>query len=369
MSRQPGNTQWEAEDPSSLAGKWYNDLLQQPPSPHSQQPTNHSQTDQDTDSDNESTSPDPAITDLQLTTTFHLFPLLPKDIRLLIYHLHHPHPQNVLLSFPQNPHARARTPNWDKQWIFPSLPLSHFSSLLICRESRDFFLSHYLLIFSSFPSNEEKIRQGRKPGWYFSPREDSLCFGDGIRGLRWFVASFPEEEVWERVRWIDVDVDLCAFHKQESVHLDYFSNEAGCDLVLGRMKELRVVSLRVLVVREGQWMKRKNGYWRPWENSGIMLREWLKGLRKEGGRGVRLAMQYVWVEGKDPEAGHAVAGHVASKEGHDAFLKRYPGKIEEGVRRRWVEMEIFLQDGGIKTQTVYNTEKEIFCRNLEIGLD
>jgi hypothetical protein len=127
------------------------------------------------------------------------------------------------------------------------------------------------------------------------------------------------------------------------------------------MKELRVVSLRVLVVREGQWMKRKNGYWRPWENSGIMLREWLKGLRKKGGRGVRLAMQYVWVGGKDREAGHAIAGH-------EAFLKRYPGKIEEGVRRQWVDMGIFLQDGGNKTQTLYNTEKEIFCRDLEIKL-
>jgi hypothetical protein len=183
------------------------------------------------------------------------------------------------------------------------------------------------------------------------------------------VVSFPEETVWERVRWIDVDVDPRAFHKQESVRLDYFSNEAGCDLELGRMKELRVVSLRVLVVREGQWMKRKNGHWRPWENSGIMLREWLKGLRKEGGRGVRLAMQYVWVEEKDPEAGHAITGHVASKEGHGAFLKKYPGKIEEGVRRRWVEIGIFLQDGGNKMQAVYNTEKEIFCRNLEIKLD
>jgi hypothetical protein len=34
-----------------------------------------------------------------------------------------------------------------------------------------------------------------------------------------------------------------------------------------------------------------------------------------------------------------------------------------------VEMGIFLQDGGNKIQTVYNTEKEIFCRNLEIKLD
>jgi hypothetical protein len=183
------------------------------------------------------------------------------------------------------------------------------------------------------------------------------------------VVSFPEEKVWERVRCIDVDVNLNTFHKQGSVRLDYFSREAGCDLALGRMKELRVVSLRVLVVRKRQWMKRKNGYWRPWENSGIMLREWLKGLRKEGGRGVRLAMQHIWVEGNYPDAGHAVAGHVASKEGHEAFLKGYPGKIEEGVGRRWVEMGIFLQDGGNKIQTVYNTEKEIFCRNLEIKLD
>jgi hypothetical protein len=167
MSRGSGHTQWEAEDPPSLAGKWYHDLLQQPPKPHSQQPTNHPQTHQDSDSDNESISPDPATTDLQLNlipTTFHLFPLLPKDIRLVIYHLLHPPPRNVLLSFPQNPQTRARTPDWAKQWIFPSLPLSHFSSLLICRESRDFFLSHYLVIFSSFPSNEEKISRGRKPG-------------------------------------------------------------------------------------------------------------------------------------------------------------------------------------------------------------
>jgi hypothetical protein len=71
-------------------------------------------------------------------------------------------------------------------------------------------------------------------------------------------------------------------------------------------------------------------------------------LRKEGGRGVRLAMQYAWVEGKDPVAGHAVAGHVGSKEGHEAFLKKHPGKIKEGVRRRWVEMGIFLQDGRIR---------------------
>lgn len=148
------------------------------------------------------------------------------------------------------------------------------------------------------------------------------------------MVSFPEEKVWERVRWIDVDVNLHSYHKQESVRLDYFSREAGCDLVLGRMKELRVVSLRVLVVRERQWMKRKNRYWRPWENSGIMLREWLKGLRKEGGRGVRLAMQHIWVKGNYPDAGHAVAGHVASKEGHEAFLERHPGKIEEGVRSR-----------------------------------
>jgi hypothetical protein len=25
------------------------------------------------------------------------------------------------------------------------------------------------------------MKEGRKPGWYFSPGKDSLCFGDGMR--------------------------------------------------------------------------------------------------------------------------------------------------------------------------------------------
>jgi hypothetical protein len=60
------------------------------------------------------------------------------------------------------------------------------------------------------------MKKGREAGWYFNPRKDSLCFGDGVRGLRWFMSEFPDEDVWGRVRYIDVDDDLRAFHTEKS---------------------------------------------------------------------------------------------------------------------------------------------------------
>jgi hypothetical protein len=119
-------------------------------------------------------------------------------------------------------------------------------------------------------------------------------------------------------------------------------------------------------------MKRRAGNWRPWENIGKMLREWLRGNGEEWSRGkglgreVELAMQYIWYE-KSGVPG-VLEIHDNSKEGHEAFLERHPGVVGEDVKSRWVEMGIFLEDGGNKAQSVYKTEKEIFCRNILVNL-
>jgi len=167
---------------------------------------------------------------------------------------------------------------------------------------------------------------------------------------------------------VDVDVDLNAFHTVQEVDTlgGYFAREENSKVVLERMRELRLVTLRVVVVRVDQWKNRTNGYWRPWENSGNMLREWLRG-RKEG-REVGLVMQYIWTEGLDSVGGFAVAAHVTSKLGHEAFLAKYPGVLADEVRSRWVEMGIFLQDGRNKTHPEYDTAKDIFCRSLVVSL-
>jgi hypothetical protein len=180
------------------------------------------------------------------------------------------------------------------------------------------------------------------------------------------MSEFREEDIWERVRYIDVDVDLRAFHIGKSVDPLYFSREDASASVLDKMKELRLVSMRVIVVRKDQWRKRRNGHWHPWENSGKMLKEWLSG--KRGARAVKLATQYIWCEGGVITNALALAAHNNSWEGHDAFLKRYPGVAGEDVKTRWREMEVFLEDGGNKTQAVYDTEKEIFCRSITIEL-
>jgi 2EXR family len=153
--------QYKAEDAFLFSSDWHNSLSTPAPTPF----TPRSKSD---------------VT----TATFPLFSLLPKDIRLEIWELCHPPPRNVVLAFPQEPTTRARWGDWDKRWVFAPLPISHFSTLLVNHESRDFFLSHYLRIFADFPSNEEKKREGRKAGWYFNLRKDSLCFGDGVRGFR-----------------------------------------------------------------------------------------------------------------------------------------------------------------------------------------
>jgi hypothetical protein len=146
----------------------------------------------------------------------------------------------------------------------------------------------------------------------------------------------------------------------------YFSREKASASVLDKMNELRLVSMCVIIVRKDQWRNRRTGYWHPWENSGKMLKEWLSG--KRGAKVVKLAMQYIWCEGGVITIAQALAAHNSSLEGHEAFLKRYPGVLGEDVKRRWEEMEVFLQDGGNKTQAVYDTEKEIFCRSIAIEL-
>ncbi|KAE9362754.1 hypothetical protein N431DRAFT_450218 [Stipitochalara longipes BDJ] len=354
---------FKAEEPFLFAGAWCHDLLQRPPVPFISSTT-------DTTKSKEHTNLSQKSQIKPILTTFHLFPTLPIDLRLEIWQLCHPPPRNVIISFPQNRRTRARTWDWDKQWIFPSLPYSQFVTLLINHESRDFFLSHYQLIFADFPSDEVKKKEGRKAGWYFNPKKDSLCFGDGVRGLRWFMTTFPEEAIWSRLRYMDVDVDRCAFHTQKSADqpMGYFARELGSTLVLAKMSELRLVTMRVLVVRPDQWRNRMNGYWRPWENTGEMLKQWLSG--RNDGRVVKLAMQYIWTEGFGTAAGTvAVGAHITSKQGHEAFLANYPGVLSDDVRRRWIEMGIFLQDGGNKTHQVYDTVKEIFCRNLVVNLN
>ena len=366
----------DAEEEYLFPGEWYHDLVERPVP----QLPNLSFTesdlvleleDEDTPQDTNDSlpgAPPPEVQKTHTLTSFPLFPTLPLDLRLEIWHHTHPPPRHVILSFPQNRRTRARTSDWNKQWIFPSLAYSQFISLLINHESRDFFFSQYLLIFSDFPSNESKKKEGRKAGWYFDPRKDSLCFGDGVRGLRWFMAEFPDEEVWRRVRFVDVDVDLNAFHKLKFADSPggYFALEENSKVVLRMMRELRLVTLRVVVVRIDQWRNRKNGYWRPWENSGMMVREWLRG-RNEG-RDVELVMQYIWTEGFGSEGTFVGGSHVTSKQGHEAFLSKYPGTLSDDVRRRWVEMGIFLHDGRNKMHPEYNTEKDIFCRNLVVSL-
>jgi hypothetical protein len=84
---------------------------------------------------------------------------------------------------------------------------------------------------------------------------DSLYFGDRVRGLRWFIGNFPEDEVsqvWSRLRYVNVDVDLRAPHTNKSVNLAYFSREENATLCLGKMKELGLVKIRVIVLKENQ---------------------------------------------------------------------------------------------------------------------
>jgi hypothetical protein len=102
------------------------------------------------------------------------------------------------------------------------------------------------------------------------------------------------------------------------------------------MNELRLVSMCVIIVRKDQWRNRRTGYWK----------EWLSG--KRGAKAVKLAMQYIWCEGGVITIALALAAHNSSLEGHEAFLKRYTGVLGEDVKRRWEEMEVFLQDGGEK---------------------
>lgn len=92
----------------------------------------------------------------------------------------------------------------------------------------------------------------------------------------------------------------------------------------------------------------------------------VEGMGKGPGREVKLAMPYIWYE----KTGvlDVLAVHDSSKKGHEAFLARHPAVVEKDVRRRWMEMGIFLKDGGNKAQAVYKTEKEIFCRNLLVKL-
>ncbi|PMD38750.1 hypothetical protein L207DRAFT_513241 [Hyaloscypha variabilis F] len=380
----------EFETESLFAGEWYHELLQRPPVPYIPTPTDTTESEIEieweydeasllseqslSDDSNSSSLSETAEAEvepqtLSTPTTFPLFPLLPLDLRLEIWQHTHPPPRNVILSFPQTRRTRARIPNWDKQWPFPRLPYSHFITLLINRESRAFFLSHYQLIFSDFPCDEKKKKEGRKAGWWFDARRDSLCFGDGVRGLRWFMATFPGEEVWGRVRWVDVDVDLNAFHNAPPADPlgGYFAREGRSKEVLERMEALRLVTLRVVVVRPDQWRNRRNGYWRPWENGGEMVREWLRGRKQE--KEVKLLMQYIWTEGMGPGVRTtAIGAHVTSKRGHEEFIAKYPGVVSDEVRSRWAEVGISLQDGGNKIHPMYKTVKEIFCRNLTINL-
>jgi 2EXR family len=362
-----------ADEQFLLAGAWYHELLRCPPTAYAQSitpwpakaSTSDSTENSEPDDCSSSTESEEPLLDLPplnihsnpALTSFHLFPELPIDLRLEIWRHCHPPPRNVILSIPHYLGPRNRAPDWYQRRV-PPHPPSQFVTLLVNYESRSLFLTHYELIFTDFLSSEKPKKDGKNTGWYFDPRKDSLCFGDGVQGLRWFIGRFPDEKIWERVRYIDVDVDSSRYntHRKTEPPLGYFDGVPKSALVLGKMRKLTLVSIRVVVVRFQQWRHRKNGYWRPWENSALILKEWLIGRREENA--VTLAMQYIWTDGG------AVASFVNSKPGHEDFLAKFPVATSADVARRWMEIGIFLQDGANKIHPVYDTEKEIFCRNL-----
>jgi hypothetical protein len=94
------------------------------------------------------------------------------------------------------------------------------------------------------------------------------------------MGQFSDDQVWERVTYIDVDVDLKAFHKYSSANPLYFSREKRSAVVLVKMRELRLVTMRVIVAREAvgekedRYLAAVGEYWK-------MLKVWVRG---QGGR-------------------------------------------------------------------------------------
>lgn len=137
--------------------------------------------------------------------TFHLFPLLPAELRSKIYILAHPPPRTITLSLSNY----QRKPSYNP----PPLSLtSGFAHLLVNREARAVFLAEYPRLFVGYPFPAQKDErgeftvegkgEGRGRGWFFNYEKDSLGMMSGVRGLMLFLRRFPEDMKW--VRWLDV---------------------------------------------------------------------------------------------------------------------------------------------------------------------
>jgi hypothetical protein len=161
-----------------------------------------------------------------LDPTFHLFPLLPIEIRIKIWIFAHPGPRNVHVTLgnhsPQNAH---RLP--------PPRPQHSLAFLHVNNESRAIFLEHYVRIFTYTGTTRPR---GKGGGRYFNFEKDSLCVAAGLKGLKYLLCRFPEDMA--RIRYLDVNVDGLAYR-----HGQIFT-WSNCPLQLSDLQELRLVTLR-----------------------------------------------------------------------------------------------------------------------------
>ncbi len=114
-----------------------------------------------------------------------------------------------------------------------------------------------------------------------------------MKALKWLMGTFSEEGVWRRLRCLDVDINRRAFQIQTFVDMGHLLREKISSLCLGEMKELTLVTMRVMIRKEDQWKTRRNHHWRPWKKTGKIkiLKELLNSL--EEGSGVKFGMQYI----------------------------------------------------------------------------
>ncbi|PVH80211.1 hypothetical protein DL98DRAFT_588751 [Cadophora sp. DSE1049] len=245
---------------------------------------------------------------------FHLFPLLPPELRSKVYILAHPPPRTITLSLP----------NYERKPSYIPAPLSltsGFAHLLVNREARDVFLSEYKKVFVGypFPARKNGRGEGRGRGWYFSYEKDSLGLMSGIRGLQYFLRRFPGD--MRGVRWLDVrptghcgvaldDLGMSDDHdlnrNLENVEEDdRFDARFGLGMELRQpdMTELKLITIRILPSSARRLYEFQSWCYAPYYRE--CVGSIVMGLRRgkgERGRDVKVALCHEMVTYDDTDS-------------------------------------------------------------------
>ncbi|KAE8448745.1 hypothetical protein EG329_008960 [Mollisiaceae sp. DMI_Dod_QoI] len=162
------------------------------------------------------------------SSSFTLFPILPKELRLQIWELAYV-PRNVSVPL-----------ICDTIICLESLDVrSHFAHLFVNHEAHELFLQRYPRIFI-----DHIQPNGQAGGWYFNYKLDSLCMVTGVLGLKYFLNKYPEE--MRHVRYLDLEPTSRLLVGNAFV-------EAGPIVLLGsgiqlhELEDLRLITIRNIV--------------------------------------------------------------------------------------------------------------------------